>query len=619
MQPSDTSPQHIFRQLNQVSQKTATAHTLPVVYLIAVITGFSGQELLGTLAIVGPALLVIGGLGPYYLLRRMVFQALEERPGERPGARLTRILELPQAFELGLIGLTAVGTAIYATVPTLAYSGKNPWVIPWSIVIVVLLGMLSGIHTRLMIERVLRPVAIQEYQRNPGLDLARSGFLWPRYRWYLPYAFGLFIVCALLVSFTVLGRQAYDLYSQALVQVDVVPQGQASAILRTSASELFRLSALPLLLLNGYLLVVAALSALSLANHLAEGARSVQESMEALASGAPKLPEWSSTDEMGDLAAATARAFAKLRAFSFSLRDSAGSLKRSAEQLGLSTTKQTEVLTLQASALQETQVTAQEIKQTSAMATQKAENVLRQTDRANEISQLGEQAIERTLGGLKEIQAQVREMASRIRALDERTRQIGNITDSVKSLADRSNMLALNAAIEAVRSGEHGKGFGVVAREIRQLADQSIKATNNVRSILEDITEAIRSTATMTEQGSEKVESSLLQINEFGETIQQLSGIVRDNAQSVRQITTAVTQQSTGISQIFQAVSDLSTMMDQTMTQLNASMGAVDLVRDVSYQVSDFLGSYGWEGSENLKAENFKPENVKVERKKATR
>ncbi|HEX8822397.1 MAG TPA: methyl-accepting chemotaxis protein, partial [Archangium sp.] len=446
-------------------------------------------------------------------------------------------------------------------------------------------------------------------QRNPGVDLKRSGFMWPRYHWYLPYAFALFIVCALLVSFTVLGRQSYELFTRALVQVDAVPQGQASQVLRDSASELFQRSSVPLLLLNGYLLVVATLSALSLARHLSEGAQSVQDSMEALASGAPKLPVWSSTDEMGDLAAATARAFAKLRAFSFSLRDSAGSLKRSAEQLGLSTTKQTEVLTLQASALQETQVTAQEIKETSAMATQKAENVLRQTERANEISQVGEQAIGRTLDGLKEVQAQVRDMAKRIRALDERARQIGNITDSVKQLADRSNMLAINAAIEAVRSGEHGKGFGVVAREIRQLADQSIKATNNVRIILEDVSEAIRSTATMTEQGSEKVESTLLQISEFSETIQQLSGIVKDNAQSVRQITTAVTQQSTGITQIFQAVSDLSTMMDQTMTQLNASMGSVELVRDVSYQVSDFLGSYGWEQQVDIKkpSGNTKP------------
>jgi methyl-accepting chemotaxis protein len=594
MQPAEASPQQVFRQLYKAFNNTATTHTAPAVYLLIQITGFTLQEVLGTLATVLPVVVVGGLVGPYLFMRSMVFRAMAVNPGEPEGARLQRILELPQRFEFGLIALTAVAVAGYTIIPTLYY-GKNPWMIPWAIITVVLLGMLSGIHTRLVFERILRPLAIAESQRVPGLLVNRSGFFWPRYHWYLPFSFALFIVVSLLVSFTVLGRQAYDLYQQLLVQLDAAPQGQASQILSDAARELFQGSTLPIVLLNLYLLVVAGLSALSLARHLSEGARSVQTSMEALASGAPVLPEWSSTDEMGDLAGATARAFAKLRSFSLSLKDSAGALKRSADQLGLSTSKQTEVLTLQAAALQETQVTAQEMKETSAMAAQKAETVLRQTDRANAISQLGEESIERTLTGLQEIQGQVRDMAARIRALDERARQVANITDSVKQLADRSNMLALNAAIEAVRSGEHGKGFGVVAREIRSLADQSIKATHNVRIILDDISEAIRTTATLTEQGSERVESSVADIRGFGESIQQLSGIVRDNAQTVRQITIAVTQQSTGISQIFKAVNDLSTMMDQTMSQLNASTSSVELVRDVSHRVSDFLGSYGWE------------------------
>ncbi|WP_395856949.1 methyl-accepting chemotaxis protein [Cystobacter fuscus] len=599
MQTADASPQQVFRQLNQVSLRTVTAHAVPVVYLIMVIMGFSGEEVLGTMFIIAPALLLIGVAGPYLVLNWLVSRTLREAEVSEPAeARLQRILRLPQTYEGGLIALTTLGTAVYGAVPTLYYAGKNPWTIAWAIVTVVLLCLLSGIHRRLMFEQVLRPHAIQEFQRHPELDLGGAGFSWPRYRWYLPYAFALFILCALVVSFTVLGQQARPIYEQVLAQVDAASPGHASPLLRAAVSQVIEASALPLLLLNGYLLLVATLSALSLARHLSEGARSVQASMEALAAGAPILPQWASTDEIGDLAAATARAFAKLRDFSLSLRDSAGSLKNSADQLGLSTTKQTEVLTLQASALQETQVTAQEIKETSAMATQKAENVLRQTERANEISQVGEKAIQRTLDGLKAIQGQVNEMAARIRALDERARQIGRITESVKSLADRSNMLALNAAIEAVRSGEHGKGFGVVAREIRSLADQSIKATHNVGVILEDISEAIRSTAAITEEGSAKVGTSLGEIREFGETLQQLSNIVRDNAQSVRQITTAVNQQGTGITQIFQAVSDLSTMMDQTMSQLNNSMSAVDLVRDVSHQVSNFLGNYGWQEKE---------------------
>ena len=103
-----------------------------------------------------------------------------------------------------------------------------------------------------------------------------------------------------------------------------------------------------------------------------------------------------------------------------------------------------------------------------------------------------------SLGGLTDIRAQVDEIARKIAQLSERTQQIGGITQTVKDLADQSNMLALNAAIEAVRSGERGKGFAIVAREIRSLADQSIQATNRVREILEDISASIRRAVAIT-------------------------------------------------------------------------------------------------------------------------
>ncbi|MFY0521661.1 hypothetical protein ACN28I_00035 [Archangium gephyra] len=140
--------------------------------------------------------------------------------------------------------------------------------------------------------------------------------------------------------------------------------------------------------------------------------------MEALAAGEPMLPEWSSTDEIGDLAAATARAFGRQGLLRLAPR-ARGRAAPPAEQLGMSTTKQTEVLTHQATALQEAQVTAQEIEQTSAMAGQKAEGVLRHTERADDISRVGEPAIQQSLDGLQDIVTGERD-GRRIRTLDER-------------------------------------------------------------------------------------------------------------------------------------------------------------------------------------------------------
>ncbi|MHB8875256.1 MAG: methyl-accepting chemotaxis protein [Myxococcaceae bacterium] len=297
-------------------------------------------------------------------------------------------------------------------------------------------------------------------------------------------------------------------------------------------------------------------------------------------------------DEIGQLAQTFTQMVGKLRQIPVSLLESSQLLTAAVLDLNKSTAEQGQTLTRQAAALQETQVTAQEIKQTSLLAAQKAEAVLQVAERADEIGRSGEAAIEQSLGGLGDIRSRVEEIALKIGQLSERTLQIGGITQTVKDLADQSNMLALNAAIEAVRSGEHGKGFAVVAREIRSLADQSIKATERVREILEDISQAIRSAVSITEKGSQRMESGLVQMKASGENLRELSKIVKDNSAAVRQIAAAVSQQNAGITQIFTAVTDQTKMMDDTMKRLSSTGVAAETIRDVSERVSAVVNSY---------------------------
>ena len=575
------------------SANTAFPIVVPVyVYMMSIITGMNREEGMWTVTRVVPFALVYSSVGSGLLFNRTVLSAFTAIPGEPVTARLERILKVPRIIELGNIFLTATTMLILTAVPAFRFD-KSLWTILWSVVVFSLLTALLQLHLRPRLDGLLRPYAIAEFHKNPESLPQGSGFMWIRQRWYLPYAFGVFVASTLATVTSVLIRQGYDNYlmlRQQLSSGAQIDSSQFQVLLDQAVGRMGKDALLPIILLGTYLLVLAAVTAWQLSKYQSEGTQSVQTTVEALASGDPKLPEWVSTDEVGDLAAATAKAFGRLKAFSISLGESAHALRRSAEQLGQSTSKQTEALTHQATALQEPQVTAQEIKQTSSLTAQKAEGILQQTEKADQISRAGEAAIQQSLNGLQEIGEQVKEMARQIRSLDQRTRQIASITTTVKDLADQSNMLALNAAIEAVRSGEHGKGFGVVAREIRTLADQSIRATNNVRTILQDISTAIRSTVSMTEKGSEKIETSLVQVREFGNNIRELSGIVRENGASVRQITAAVTQQNTGITQIFQAVNDLSRLMDQTMVQLRTSDEALELVRHVTDKVAAMSG-----------------------------
>jgi methyl-accepting chemotaxis protein len=297
-------------------------------------------------------------------------------------------------------------------------------------------------------------------------------------------------------------------------------------------------------------------------------------------------------DELGTLARSFDQMVEKLREALTSLKESSSGLSQSMTELGLVTSEQTRTITRQASALQETQVTAQEIKQTSMLASQKATAVLEQSEKAEVVSRTGEEAIVRSLAGLADIRGHVEQIASRIQELSDRTNQIGGITETVKDLADQSNMLALNAAIEAVRSGEHGKGFAVVAREIRSLADQSIAATRRVREVLDSITSSIRGVVAITQEGAQRIEGGLEQIRSSGVSLQELSTIVRDSSSSVRQIAAAVSQQNAGIGQIFSAVTDLSLMMDETMHRLDATHEAAARLEEISGKAAVVVAAY---------------------------
>jgi methyl-accepting chemotaxis protein len=585
--------------LQQVNQVTTTPFSL---YVMGSITALPGDQVMWLLTRVLPIPLLIFGVGgPVWAIRSSLMLGLP-RPEDKPGDRLSRLLRISRVMERRILMFYVAGAAMYLAGASFFF-GKSWWDVLWGSANIFVLSSLIMIWTRVFIERMLHPHIQAEFHKYPQVTPTGSGYDWPRLRWYLPYAFALFVTTTLVMSLTIIFVKARQTFAAIAAKLTELGLSQHIDAVLASALQVANESTLPLAALTLFLLVSAFLSAWFLARQQKDGAEAVQNSLQSLISGKPEMPKWASTDEIGDLAFATARAFEQLKAFTISLKDSAVQLGQSAEQLNAFNTKQSEVMSLQAAALQETQVTAQEIKQTSLLASQKAETVLQKVEQADQVSRSGEVAIERSMGGLKDIRGHVTEMAVRIKALEERARQIGHITQTVKDLADQSNMLALNAAIEAVRSGEAGKGFGVVAREIRSLADQSIKATTHVREILQDISAAIRATVQITEKGAEKIETSLEDINAFSENIRQLSGIVRDNAAAVRQISGAVTQQNTGISQIFQAVNDLSRMMDETMNRLKATGSATETLGSVAQNVSNFVNGYNWEAEQKQQAQ----------------
>lgn len=205
-------------------------------------------------------------------------------------------------------------------------------------------------------------------------------------------------------------------------------------------------------------------------------------------------------------------------------------------------------------AVTETTSTVEEIKQTANVSSQKARHVADLSENASQIALNGSRLVDETIGGINNIREQMNYIADTIVRLSDHNQSIGEIISSVDDLAEQSNLLAVNASIEAAKAGEHGKGFVVVAQEIKSLAEQSKQATKQVRTILNDIQKASTTAVMATEKGSKAVEATVKQSAGTGDAIRDLARSIGETSSAITQISASNQQQLVGMDQVAMAM-----------------------------------------------------------------
>jgi methyl-accepting chemotaxis protein len=231
-------------------------------------------------------------------------------------------------------------------------------------------------------------------------------------------------------------------------------------------------------------------------------------------------------------------------------------ISTSSTEIAVTVEQHERTATQQAAAVNETTTTMDEL---SASSRQSAEQAEAAANGAKQVLTLVDGHTMQTgyMGGNgSSLREKVGQITEQILHLSEQTGQIGTISTLVSDLANQTNMLALNAAVEAVRAGEHGKGFGVVAAEIRKLADQSKKSAERINALVVDIKNATNSTVMVTDEGSKTVETIVTAVNDIALTSQQISLTAKQQAIAIQQVGDAMNalnqnavQTASGISQ----------------------------------------------------------------------
>jgi methyl-accepting chemotaxis protein len=257
---------------------------------------------------------------------------------------------------------------------------------------------------------------------------------------------------------------------------------------------------------------------------------------------------------------------------------------RNAESLGAAAGRTNATVSEMASAVNEVAKTAEEADRIS--------------QRAKDDAQTGDEAVGRTISGIKTLSDTMENTARVITGLGRRSQEIGKILEVIEEIADQTNLLALNAAIEAARAGEAGRGFAVVADEVRKLAERSVEATKEIGEVIRQVQQETTDAVDTAKAGAAEAKEGIGLADKAGLALRRIMESVARSSQLMGQIAEATGRQSHATSEVLRTVNEMSSVTNQVTTAVREQAEGSRQIRQAVENINKITSSVAYSTKE---------------------
>ncbi|WP_313499119.1 methyl-accepting chemotaxis protein [Stutzerimonas nitrititolerans] len=238
-----------------------------------------------------------------------------------------------------------------------------------------------------------------------------------------------------------------------------------------------------------------------------------------------------------------------------------------------------------ATAMNEMTATVQDVARNAAQAAASAQAADRE-------AQQGQQVVHETVSSIESVSVEVEHTASAIQRLEADSQSISAVLEVIRGVAEQTNLLALNAAIEAARAGEQGRGFAVVADEVRTLASRTQQSTLEIQQVIEQLQSGARNAAEVMHRGRAQVDSSVLQAQQAGSSLTSITSAVASISDMNTQIASAAEQQSAVSDEISQNVVNINQVADRVTESASQTAQASSQLAHLAAGLQSLVGQF---------------------------